>query len=701
MEAYQLLKREIRKYIFEEGWESLRKIQEASIKQVVKTEDNLILAAPTASGKTEAAFLPAINDIDDWKTGLQIVYISPLIALINDQFKRIDNLCKEMDIPVTAWHSESSRSQKEKLLKEPSGILLITPESLEAMLSLRSEEAKILFAGTKWVIIDEIHSFLSNNRGLQLKSLLERMQRYMNANPRFIGMSATLHREDYSLAKNFFNNGRQTKVLLDKSKNHLIVTKSYHPKNIRGNSPKALQEIYGYSQKESMLVFPNSRKQVESLSVALNRLAQKQGSHVRYFAHHSSISKDMRLSAESFAKNSGGQLFSIVCTSTLELGIDIGSVDSIVQYEAPHSVASLSQRLGRSGRQTGENILHFIATDDWSLLQGLASISLYQEGKLDRVDKIYKPYDVLAHQVLSLLLEKHGMSLERLKNIHREFSSWDDIEDEEYNLLLDYLIKENYIEILEEQAIVGIETENLLYKGDFFAHFQIENYFSVYYFQSKIGEIPIDNTISKGDNIFLAGQVWSIQSIQEHSRKVIVEKSVTGRPPKFSGHEAFVSNEIRERMFEILESPSLWPDDREIVSVLQRLAGESVNDQYFKWVQLENSIGLRTFKGTKINKTLNILLNMQFEGHDYSLHDDSSLITGPNLQWAMNYLGKQSFNRCDLEKYLASYPKRVSLFLLPYKYSKLLPEKLKIKYIVNNLLDLEGTRRYLQGCKDE
>lgn len=701
MEAYQLLKREIRKYIFEEGWESLRKIQEASIKQVVKTEDNLILAAPTASGKTEAAFLPAINDIDDWKTGLQIVYISPLIALINDQFKRIDNLCKEMDIPVTAWHSESSRSQKEKLLKEPSGILLITPESLEAMLSLRSEEAKILFAGTKWVIIDEIHSFLSNNRGLQLKSLLERMQRYMNANPRLIGMSATLHREDYSLAKNFFNNGRQTKVLLDKSKNHLIVTKSYHPKNIRGNSPKALQEIYGYSQKESMLVFPNSRKQVESLSVALNRLAQKQGSHVRYFAHHSSISKDMRLSAESFAKNSDGQLFSIVCTSTLELGIDIGSVDSIVQYEAPHSVASLSQRLGRSGRQTGENILHFIATDDWSLLQGLASISLYQEGKLDRVDKIYKPYDVLAHQVLSLLLEKHGMSLERLKNIHREFSSWDDIEDEEYNLLLDYLIKENYIEILEEQAIVGIETENLLYKGDFFAHFQIENYFSVYYFQSKIGEIPIDNTISKGDNIFLAGQVWSIQSIQEHSRKVIVEKSVTGRPPKFSGHEAFVSNEIRERMFEILESPSLWPDDREIVSVLQRLADESVNDQYFKWVQLENSIGLRTFKGTKINKTLNILLNMQFEGHDYSLHDDSSLITGPNLQWAMNYLGKQSFNRCDLEKYLASYPKRVSLFLLPYKYSKLLPEKLKIKYIVNNLLDLEGTRRYLQGCKDE
>lgn len=204
MSSYDLLQREIRQYIYDEGWESLRNIQEASIKRVHDTENNLILAAPTASGKTEAAFLPAINSVKDWSSGLKIVYISPLIALINDQFRRIYELCTYMNIPVTSWHGEASRSEKKKLLKDPRGILLITPESIEAMLSLRSGEAKGLFRGTEWIIVDEIHSFLENNRGIQLRSLMERIKLYMEKDPRFIGMSATLNREDYKKVKVFW-----------------------------------------------------------------------------------------------------------------------------------------------------------------------------------------------------------------------------------------------------------------------------------------------------------------------------------------------------------------------------------------------------------------------------------------------------------------------------------------------------------------
>lgn len=159
MGSFDLLQREIRRYIYDEGWESLRGIQEASIKRIYNTDHNLILAAPTASGKTEAAFLPAINSVKDWDSGLKIVYISPLIALINDQFNRILELCDYIDIPVTSWHGEASRAKKNKLLKKPKGILLITPESIEAMLSLRPGEAKGLFKGTEWIIVDEIHSF--------------------------------------------------------------------------------------------------------------------------------------------------------------------------------------------------------------------------------------------------------------------------------------------------------------------------------------------------------------------------------------------------------------------------------------------------------------------------------------------------------------------------------------------------------------
>lgn len=320
MNGYDLLRKEIRQYIYDEDWDSLRGIQEASIKHVHDTENNLILAAPTASGKTEAAFLPAINSIKDWASSLKIVYISPLIALINDQFRRIYELCGYMDIPVTSWHGEASRAKKNKLLKKPRGILLITPESIEAMLSLRPGEAKGLFRGTEWIIVDEIHSFLENNRGIQLRSLIERIELYMEKEPRFIGMSATLNREDYKKVKNFFISDRVTDVLLDSSQNPLEATKSYYKSNMKRESREALEEIYDYSQRESMLIFPNSRGEVERLAVGLSKLGRQRGSDTRYFAHHSSVSKDMRLNAEEFAKSSRGKLFTICCTSTLELG---------------------------------------------------------------------------------------------------------------------------------------------------------------------------------------------------------------------------------------------------------------------------------------------------------------------------------------------------------------------------------------------
>lgn len=344
----------------------------------------------------------------------------------------------------------------------------------------------------------------------------------MEKDPRFIGMSATLNREDYKEVKNFFISDRVTDVLLDSNKNSLEATKSYYESNIKKDSKEALEEIYDYSQRESMLVFPSSRGEVERLAVGLGRLGKKRGSDTRYFAHHSSVSKDMRLTAEKFAKSSKGELFTICCTSTLELGIDIGSVDSIVQYNAPHSVASLGQRLGRSGRTTRKNILHFIATDEWSLLQGLAAISLYEDGVIDRFDPIIKPYDVFAHQIISILLENTGMPFEDVKDINKNFKCWHGIEDDEYLELLGYLIERNYIEILETEAITGIETERLLKGSDFFTHFETENNFSLYNDYKKIGEIPLSPTVQIGVNIFLSAQIWKIKDIELVDRKSVV-----------------------------------------------------------------------------------------------------------------------------------------------------------------------------------
>ena len=696
MNGYDLLRKEIRQYIYDEDWDSLRGIQEASIKHVHDTENNLILAAPTASGKTEAAFLPAINSIKDWASGLKIVYISPLIALINDQFRRIYELCGYMDIPVTSWHGEASRAKKNKLLKKPRGILLITPESIEAMLSLRPGEAKGLFRGTEWIIVDEIHSFLENNRGIQLRSLIERIELYMEKEPRFIGMSATLNREDYKKVKNFFISDRVTDVLLDSSQNPLEATKSYYKSNMKRESREALEEIYDYSQRESMLIFPNSRSEVERLAVGLSKLGRQRGSDTRYFAHHSSVSKDMRLNAEEFAKSSRGKLFTICCTSTLELGMDIGSVDSIVQYNAPHSVASLAQRLGRSGRTTRKNILHFIATDEWSLLQGLAALSLYEEGLVDRFDYIIKPYDVLAHQIISILLENTGMPVKNLKNINKNFRCWQDIEDDEYFELLEYLIKRNYIEILENEAITGIETEKLLRGSDFFTHFETENNFSVYNSQKKIGEIPLSPGVQTGVNIFLAAQIWKITDIELKSKKIYVNRAVDGNPPIFLGNGANVTNEIRNRMKVILENENYWIYYNEnIKEVLSKLSKENLRYEKFQWVEKNDKFGIRTFQGTKINRTLQLLLNMLDDRVNYKLDDRETFISGPNIRKDINRVIERKFTEDEIFLYLRDNPGIVESYLSSNKYRMLLPDNLKIKYVINNKLDLEGVKSYL------
>lgn len=696
MNGYDLLRKEIRQYIYDEDWDSLRGIQEASIKHVHDTENNLILAAPTASGKTEAAFLPAINSIKDWASGLKIVYISPLIALINDQFRRIYELCGYMDIPVTSWHGEASRAKKNKLLKKPRGILLITPESIEAMLSLRPGEAKGLFRGTEWIIVDEIHSFLENNRGIQLRSLIERIELYMEKEPRFIGMSATLNREDYKKVKNFFISDRVTDVLLDSSQNPLEATKSYYKSNMKRESREALEEMYDYSQRESMLIFPNSRGEVERLAVGLSKLGRQRGSDTRYFAHHSSVSKDMRLNAEEFAKSSRGKLFTICCTSTLELGMDIGSVDSIVQYNAPHSVASLAQRLGRSGRTTRKNILHFIATDEWSLLQGLAALSLYEEGLVDRFDYIIKPYDVLAHQIISILLENTGMPVKNLKNINKNFRCWQDIEDDEYFELLEYLIKRNYIEILENEAITGIETEKLLRGSDFFTHFETENNFSVYNSQRKIGEIPLSPGVQTGVNIFLAAQIWKITDIELKSKKIYVNRAVDGNPPIFLGNGANVTNEIRNRMKVILENENYWIYYNEnIKEALSKLSKENLRYEKFQWVEKNDKFGIRTFQGTKINRTLQLLLNMLDDRANYKLDDRETFISGPNIRKDINRVIERKFTEDEIFLYLRDNPGIVESYLSSNKYRMLLPDNLKIKYVVNNKLDLEGVKSYL------
>ena len=701
MDTYNMLKKEIRRYIYDQKWQQFTKIQDHSIKLYSESEDNLILIAPTASGKTEAAFLPAINSIENWEEGIKIVYISPLIALINDQFNRISELCKYMEITVTRWHGEASQSKKRDILKNPKGILLITPESLEALFVTKSDRVRKLFYNVENIIVDEIHSFIGSNRGIQLKSLLERMNSYIeNNNPRIIGMSATVSEENYLDLKEIFQNKRITKIIRDKGKNELKIDCNFY-----SNEIAALNKIYEYSKTETMLVFPNTRQKVEMMAANLKKKSQKEKKYISYFSHHASVSKNIRTMVENFAKESNKNLFTICCTSTLELGIDIGAVDSIVQYNAPHSVSSLAQRLGRSGRRTGINNLHFISDEKWDLLQGLSAISIYKKGKVDKIDVVKKPYDVMAHQILSLIVEKSEVNLSEFKKIIQKYQTWKNIEYEEFSNICNHLLKEKYIEILDNSIIAGVNLEKLLKKAEFYTQFKVEEMYSVYNNQSKIGELPLDIRLNVNDNIYLAAGIWKIKKVEEEIKKIFVEKAKDGKPPMFLGEVGEITDELRKEMKKILFNSKTWGNySEDIRKGLEVISKSIILKQKIYFYLEKNKKSIKTFRSTKIDRTLMILLLIFLNLKDFRELNDMILSNSQVIEESISEIAINGIDREKLEDFLEKdIEKSIELgkinivdgYLSSNKYMFLVPNNLKIKYFIDNKLDIEGIEDFL------
>ena len=708
MKALEVLSRDIVKFIYDQEWPTLRPIQEASIIHSQDKDTNLVLAAPTASGKTEAAFLPAINSVNDWTHGVRIVYVSPLKALINDQFIRMSQLCEYLDIPVTSWHGESSRSQKKKLVSQPRGVLLITPESVEAMLVHRPMEAEKLFANTEWIITDELHSFLDTSRGVHLKSLLSRIGSLSNESVRFVGMTATLSRDSYNIAKDFFPSNKQTIVLQDSSRNKLTETLFYEKAESQYLPPSIVDNIFNYSRNESMLVFPNSRGRVEEIAVGLKKRARKANSGVRYFAHHASVDKELRLEAEDFAKNSSNTPFTICCTSTLELGIDIGSVDSIAQVDGVPSVSSLAQRLGRSGRKARHSILHLYASKNWSLLQNIAALELYNGGIIEDVEPIKKPFNVLVQQIISLLLQFNSMSRRELVSRLKNIEAWGRISQDEMEAAIDHLLKIDYIENFDESYIVGLGAEKMIKSKDFYAHFDSNVEFSVVDEHKKIGEIPLSSSMAKGANIFLAANIWKITEIDIQTKKIYVKPAKDGKPPIFGGDASEVSHMVRRKMLWCLQNLDFFADRHEenVQAALVELSKNNLSKDGKDFLIKESDSGrqaLVTFAGTKINRTILLMLKIANNGKhseaNFKLDDFESSIVAPDLEEMFDQIIKKPISSDVVSEWLRANEETVDILLTGQKNLDLLPSNLRIVYLMSNYFEVEATNKFIKTQK--
>ena len=702
--SIDLLSEPIRKFIRDKGWEQLRPIQTAAITKIITSDDNFILASRTASGKTEAAFLPILSKVNFNDTGVQVLYISPLIALINDQFYRIEELCKNLDVTVTKWHGEANKTLKERLIKQPNGIVLITPESLEAMFVNKPYNVKQLFSNLKYVVIDEIHSFIGTDRGIQLKSILSRLKNINSKSFSIVGLSATIG--DYDEAKKFTGDELKTKVLLDRTAKEINAIFRYF-KNKNEELPlELLKDLYIETKDNKVLIFHNSRGRAEEVAVKLRKISDRVKGHPNYFSHHSSVDREVREYVEYFAKNNNRQNFCISCTSTLELGIDIGTVDEVVQIDATHSIASLIQRVGRSGRKEGESSnLYLYATNEWSLLQSIACWLLYKEGFIEPPQKNEKPYDILVHQALSITKGHSGIRLIELINQLKENAAFKQIERSEIDEILKHLIEIDFLEKLQLEVIIGVEGEKVVNSRDFYSVFKTEENFKVVSAGNTIGEIPFSPQIIEDENILLSAKIWKIKFVDHKAKKIEVIPTKDGKKPMFFGGGATIHQRIREKMFEVLYSNTDYDfldqpscDETEILRKDFSVFNITDLQSDRPLLTAEKHLQLFTFTGTRINRTIQLLLNTA--GIKNTLDDSSSSfdieVPKQELISKWSYL---SFLLTDFDTHISTLLQTNPALLDFSKWGTYLPDNYKIKLVKDRYFDTEQTAQLLRTMK--
>ena len=586
----------IQDYIFRSGWKSLRGVQNAAGEAIFMTDDNVLLTASTASGKTEAAFFPILTLLDEEPPGsVGVLYIAPLKALINDQFGRLNELCEEAGIPVHRWHGDVSQSQKRRLLKKPSGILQITPESLESLMINKHMEIPSLFGDLRFIVIDEIHSLLRGDRGLQTFCLIERMCRLAGCHPRRIGLSATIGNPEAAGEFLAAGSGRPTaiprfesgKEVWRLSMEHFFntdpqadegkpVTAEAPPEeDPTDTAPKAadpgLGYIFEHTRGKKCLVFTNSREECESVCQVLRQYCEAGHEPERFLIHHGNLSASYRESAEEEMKDDDS-LMSVCATATLELGIDIGRLERAFHIDAPFTVSGFLQRLGRTGRRGGPSEMWFVMREDhpearamlpelipWYLIQGIALIQLYIEERFvepPRVDRL--PYSLLYHQTMSTLASCGEMTPAELASRVLTLACFHSVTADDYRLLLRHLLEIDHINRTENGGlIVGITGERVTNNYKFYAVFRENVEYTVHAGSEELGTIV--KPPPAGDKIAIAGRVWIVEEV-DHKKREVYCSLVKGNIPAYFGDVAGdIHNRILERMFGVLSEEKKYP----------------------------------------------------------------------------------------------------------------------------------------------
>ncbi|MEP4959859.1 MAG: DEAD/DEAH box helicase [Roseobacter sp.] len=583
MSAFDQLARPVQKWIRSRGWSELRDIQARSTNIILGSDKDLIVAASTAGGKTEAAFLPLISQVlggeTEARSGFDLVYIGPLKALINDQTKRLEDICKDVDLPIVPWHGDISTSIKSRAEKRPRGILLITPESLEALFIRKGASLPHLFGNAKAVVIDELHTFLDAERGVQLRSLLTRLELAISRPVRRIGLSATLG--DINLARSYLRpdapNDVETVIAEGGEAELLLQVRGYISSGDDNEGDAATTEIakhlFENLRGSDNLIFAGSRGRVEEFADRLRSLCEQAHLPQEFYPHHASLSKDHREFVEARLKDDALPT-SAVCTSTLELGIDIGDVKCVAQIGPPFTVAALRQRLGRSGRREGQPAIlrqyaieaaldasaHFSDRLRLGLVRSIAMIELLLKGWCEAPRPHALQLSTLVHQILSIIAERGGTSAKRLYVTLCERGPFSAVGPEIFLAVLRQLGRSDIALIEQGEGgflLLGRVGEKLVEHYSFYAVFNTPDEYRIVHDGRELGTLPVSQVLAPKLTLIFSGRRWEILEIDDRDKVILVKPARAGKPPLFGGDAGNIDDRVIEKMREIFEQDDI------------------------------------------------------------------------------------------------------------------------------------------------
>lgn len=605
MTSFELLNPALQHHIVNSlGWRELRPFQNDVIPPLLEGKHAIVLA-PTAGGKTEAAFFPVVSRMlsEGW-TGLSVLYVCPIKALLNNLETRLQHYSNLLGRRTALWHGDVKASERRRILREPPDCLLTTPESLEVMLVSSNVDARSLFSGVRVVIVDEVHAFAGDDRGWHLLAVLERISRLAGREIQRIGLSATVGNPN-DLLKWLAGPCSGDKVVY-KPSGQEADTADVHLDYV-GSLSNAAVVISRLHRGEKRLVFVDSRARAEQIGLDLRSLG------VTTYVTHSSLSQEQRRDAETaFAERDDCV---IVATSVLELGVDVGDLDRVIQIDAPTTVSSFLQRMGRTGRRSGtvRNCL-FLATTDEALIQAAALIDLWSAGFIESIEPPMRPFHILAQQLMALALQERGIGRAEWFGWICRVPGFASISEDEIDQMVAWMLDEDIL--FDDEGILwfGRKGEEEFGRRNFMellSVFTSPPLFSVLHGRHELGFVDELTFMAKQDGLrvlLLGGRAWKVNHIDWPRKVAHVEPiNIEGRS-RWKGRGPGLEFELCQQMKAVLISDNRglsWSDR----------TGEAfrrIRDEY-TWLHDSKlpiapggngNTDLWTFSGMRVNATL-------------------------------------------------------------------------------------------------